>query len=213
VSRCVCCPKCCYPATLNVTISGFVGGAMIWNELSNAGDGPDNFRWLDECPGKPSGGHIIPQKLRSGRDTFTSMSLAELNGSWALGGTCGNWSLTKPALCPYVLYRFNPFGDQRGCGPQDGLVSISVIKNPDATPNFTISGYVASGFISASFSTIVPCTQSIINIPGVTPAQSQCCDSSLDSGITLSGSYEATMQGPFPLSPNYDKYPITIQIS
>lgn len=210
---CACCgANCCYPATLNVTVSGFVGGAMIYNTLSN--EPPSVFRWETEfslCPGKPAAGHIIPRTIRTTRDNFESMSLAELNGSWSLQGNCGDWSLTKPALCPYVLYRFAPFISQYSCLPQDGYVAISLVRSTGAN-NFTLSGSVASGFISANFSTVIACNETIKNIPNTDPAQQQCCDSNNGPGLTIAGSYTAVMEGTFPYAPNFDRYPITIAI-
>lgn len=211
MARCVCCLDCCYPPTLDVTVSGFVGGAMIYNTLSN---GPENFRWETEfplCPGKPAAGHIIPSTIRTTRDTFESMSLTELNGSWSLQGTCGNWSLTKPSLCPYVLYRFQPFGSQYSCSPREGYVAISLVRGAGAN-NFTLSGSVASGIIAANFSTVIACNETIKNIPNTNPVQQQCCNSDGESGFSIAGSYTAIMEGTFPYAPNFDRYPITIAI-
>lgn len=185
---------------------------MIYNTRSN--DPPSVFRWLAEnrtCSGNPGGSHIIPGTTTSSRDQYTSMSLSEMNGSWTLQGSCGGWLQTKSALCPWVSYLFNPFGSLFDCTPKDGTVSVSIVRNPNTT-NFTLSGYVASGFISANFSTVIACNQTIKNIPNTNPAQQQCCDNDDGPGLSIAGSYTATIQGAFPYSPNYDKYPITIQI-
>jgi hypothetical protein len=184
---------------------------MIYNPLAN--EGPEVFRWeaVSFCPGKPAAGHIIPRTNRSSRDTFESMSLTELNGSWSLQGSCGNWSLTKPSLCPYVFYRFQPFGDQYSCSPRDGYVAISLVRSTGAN-NFTLSGSVASGIIAANFSTVIACNETIKNIPNTNPVQQQCCNSDGGPGFSIAGSYTATMEGPFPYAPNFNKYPITIAI-
>lgn len=209
---CVCCQKCCYPPSIDVQVSGFTGGAMIYNTLSSSlSEPPSLFRWDGSCSGKPDGSHIIPSTVTSTRDQYTSMSLSEMNGSWALQGSCGVWSQTKAALCPWVRYLFNPSGSTLDCSPKDGTVSISVVRIPNTT-DFTLSGYVASGFISANFSTVIACNQTIKNIPNTNPAQQQCCDNDDGPGFSIAGSYSATIQGSFPYSPNYDKYPITIQI-